>query len=46
MRSMDRCWLLAVWELELTRQVALQMIADHIQANIPTFDMSFVKISE
>jgi TetR/AcrR family transcriptional repressor of bet genes len=46
MALMDGCWLLAVWEPAITRKVALQMIADHIQANIPNFDMSIVNISE
>jgi TetR/AcrR family transcriptional regulator, transcriptional repressor of bet genes len=46
MALMDGCWLLAVWEPEVTRRSALQMIAEHIQASIPNFDMSVVNISE
>lgn len=41
---MDGCYLLAVDEPEITRSVALNLIAGHIQITIPNFDMSAVKL--
>ena len=44
MALMDGCWLLAVWEPQVTRAAALSLIADHLRANIPDFDMSVIKL--
>ena len=44
MALMDGCYLLATDEPEITRSVALNLIANHIRITIPNFDMSAVKI--
>ena len=41
---MDGCWFLAVDEPQITRSIALNLIANHIRIIIPAFDMSAVKI--
>jgi hypothetical protein len=41
---MDGCWFLAVDEPQITRSVALNLIASHIRITIPKFDMSAVKL--
>jgi TetR/AcrR family transcriptional repressor of bet genes len=41
---MDGCWFLAVDEPQITRSVALNLIAGHIRITIPNFDMSAVKL--
>ena len=41
---MDGCWFLAVDEPQITRSVALNLIAGHIRIAIPNFDMSAVKL--
>jgi TetR/AcrR family transcriptional regulator, transcriptional repressor of bet genes len=41
---MDGCWFLAVDEPQITRSVALNLIASHIRLTLPNFDMSAVKI--
>jgi TetR/AcrR family transcriptional regulator, transcriptional repressor of bet genes len=41
---MDGCWFLAVDEPQITRSVALNLIASHIRITIPNFDMSAVKL--
>ena len=41
---MDGCWFLAVDEPQITRSVALNLIASHIRIAIPNFDMSAVKL--
>jgi TetR/AcrR family transcriptional repressor of bet genes len=46
MALIDGCWFLAVSEPQVTRQAALEIIADYIRANIPAFDMSVVKRSD
>jgi TetR/AcrR family transcriptional repressor of bet genes len=43
MALMDGCWLLAVSEPEITREVALRLIADHICATIPAFDRTVLR---
>jgi TetR/AcrR family transcriptional repressor of bet genes len=37
---MDGCWFLAVDEPQITRSIALKLIANHIRITIPNFDMS------
>jgi TetR/AcrR family transcriptional regulator, transcriptional repressor of bet genes len=44
MAIMDGCYLLAVDEPQITRLVALKLIASHIRIIIPNFDMSAVKL--
>ena len=44
MAVMDGCYLLAVDEPQITRLVALKLIASHIRIIIPNFDMSAVKL--
>jgi hypothetical protein len=41
---MDGCWFLAVDEPQITRSLALNLIAGHIRITIPNFDMSAVKL--
>jgi len=41
---MDGCWFLAVDEPQITRSVALNLIAGHIRITIPNFDMSAVQL--
>jgi TetR/AcrR family transcriptional regulator, transcriptional repressor of bet genes len=45
MALMDGCYLLAVDEPQITRSVALNLIANHIRIIIPSFDMSAVKLA-
>jgi TetR/AcrR family transcriptional repressor of bet genes len=45
MALMDGCWFLAVDEPQITRSVALNLIASHIRIIIPSFDMSAVKLA-
>jgi TetR/AcrR family transcriptional regulator, transcriptional repressor of bet genes len=43
MALMDGCWFLAVSEPQITRKLALEMIAEHICLNIPAFDRAVLK---
>jgi TetR/AcrR family transcriptional repressor of bet genes len=44
MAVMDGCYLLAIDEPQITRSVALNLIASQIRIIIPNFDMSAVKV--
>jgi TetR/AcrR family transcriptional repressor of bet genes len=46
MALVDGCWFLSVEEPQITRSMALSIVADYLRAEIPNFDMSAAKIDD